>query len=282
MGSVAWFRRQSSRVLLFAGLTSASCSILVDKNRVQCASNDDCAGFAAGAVCMDAVCQPDPVWGCLGSVVFPPPPPGPFTVTIHMRDLITGAAIPGVVGRLCEKLDTTCAAPIAADVDAGASGDLMLPVPGGFAGYVEMRAPDKMPGIYFFNPPVDGNREIPSVPLMEQSLVEQLAQLNQKQLDLQRGHLLMGGYDCRHMAAAGMKLSADDTDGESSDFYVLNNVPRAGAKSTDLSGRGGFINLKAGIVAITASLAADDRKVATVSLYIRPGTITYTSIVPSP
>jgi hypothetical protein len=97
-----------------------------------------------------------------------------------------------------------------------------------------------------------------------------------------RGHVLLGGYDCRHLAAEGMRLASDQSDADSSDFYVVNNLPRAGAMATDLSGRGGFINLKEGIATITATLAADHRKIATVSLYIRPGTITYTSLVPSP
>lgn len=283
MGSAAWFRRQSSRVvLLLTGLASVSCSVLVDKNRVQCHSNDDCAAFAAGAVCVDGVCQADPVWGCLGHVTLPPAASGQFTATIHLRDLITGAPIPGVSGRVCEKLDVTCQMPLGAEVTAGDSGDLRLPVPGGFAGYVEMRAPDKMPGIYFFNPPVDADREVPAVPLLDQNLVAQLAMLNGRDLSADRGHVLLGGYDCQHMPAQGMRLATDDADATSSDFYVVNNVPKAGAMATDSSGRGGFINLKPGIVTLTASLLADSRKIATVSLYVRAGTITYTSIVPSP
>src|SRR5439155_3954712 len=140
--------------------------------------------------------------------------------------------IPGVTGRLCEKLDATCKDPVSGDIAVNEVGDLLLPVRSGFDGYVEMRAPEKMPGIYFFYPPVDANREIPFVPLMEATLVEQLALLNMRQLHNERGHILMGGYDCRHMPAEGIRFGTDDADDQTSPFYVLNNVPKAGAKDT--------------------------------------------------
>jgi hypothetical protein len=139
-----------------------------------------------------------------------------------------------------------------------------------------------MPGLYFFYPPVDANREVPFVPLIEAGLVADLAKLNMKDLRPERGHILLGGYDCRRMPASGIKLATPDADTETTSFYVLDNVPKAGAPSTDNSGRGGFINLKEGFVSLSATLAADNRKIAAVSLFVRPGSITYTTIVPSP
>jgi hypothetical protein len=286
MGSLSWFSGQSSRFLFLACLASTACSVLVDKNRVQCTTDDDCRTHgpeSAGAVCSaESICLPDPVWGCLGSVVFPKPTPGIYTVIIHMRDLVTGAPIPGVTGRLCERPDTTCMMPISGEIPATPMGDLQLPVRAGFDGYVELRAPGKMPGLYFIYPPVDGNREIPFVPLIETELVAQLAALNDKDLKPDRGHVLLGGYDCQRMPAEGIVLSSTDADADTSSFYVLNNLPKIGAKATDASGRGGFINLKEGIIAITASLASDNRKIASVSLLVRSGMMTYTSLVPSP
>jgi hypothetical protein len=267
--------------------TSASCSVLVERDRVQCQTNADCQARGsefAGAVCSaEQICVPDPTWGCLGQVVFAQPQGGPYKVTILMRDLVTGQPIPGVTARLCQKLDTTCKDPITtADIAANAEGNVVLMLNAGFDGYAELRAPERMPGMYFFYPPVDGDRDIPLVPLLEPALVEQLAVLNGKQLRADRGHILLGGYDCERKAAAGMQLSTEDADADTSAFYVLNNVPKASARETDRSGRGGFINLKPGIVALSATLAGDSRKIATVSLFVRPGMITFTTIVPSP
>jgi hypothetical protein len=285
MGSATWFRRQSNRVLVFACLASASCSVLIDKDRVQCTMDSDCRDRGpelAGAICVDSVCHPDPVWGCLGSVVFPKPAPGMFTVTIHVRDLVNQSPIAGVTGRLCERPDTECKAPISGDIPATPMGDLLLPVRAGFDGYVELNAPGRMPGLYFIYPPVDANREIPLVPMLETALVEQLAILNMRMVVPERGHVLLGGYDCEHKPAEAITLSTPDADDKTAGFYVLNNLPKIGAPFTDASGRGGFINLKEGIVSITANVAADNRKIATVSLLVRQGMMTFTSIVPSP
>jgi hypothetical protein len=259
--------------------------VLIDKERVQCTTDTDCRARGpefAGAVCSASICLPDPIWGCLGSVEFPKPAPGTYTVTIHIRDLVTGGIIPGASGRLCERPDTTCKMPISGDIPTNPMGDLLLPVRSGFDGYVELQAPGKMPGLYFIYPPVDANREIPLVPLLETALVEQLAELNMKHLVAERGHVLLGVYDCGRKPAQGSTLSVSDSDEQTAGFYVLNNLPKIGAPFTDASGRGGFINVKDGIVAITANVAADNRKIATVSLFVRPGMMTFTSIVPSP
>jgi hypothetical protein len=285
MGSATWFRRRSSRVFVLVCLASASCSVLIDKDRVQCTTDMDCRTRGpdfAGAVCADSICHPDPIWGCLGAVEFPKPPPGTYTVTIHIRDLVNGGLIPGSTGRLCERPDTSCNAPISGDIPATPVGDLLLPVRAGFDGYVELQAPGRMPGLYFIYPPVDANREIPLVPLIETALVESLAEANMKHLVPDRGHVLLGGYDCAHRPAEGIKLSTDDADEQTAGFYILNNLPKIGAPFSDASGRGGFINLKEGIISITANVAADNRKIATVSMFVRKGSMTYTSIVPSP
>jgi hypothetical protein len=259
--------------------------VLVDKDRVQCTTDSDCRARGpqlVGAVCQDSVCVPDPVWGCLGSVVWPKAAPGTYTLTIHLRDLVTGRPIPGVMARLCERLDTECRMPIGPDIAADGEANLFLPVRDGFDGYVELRAPDRMPGTYFIYPPIDGDRDIPLVPLMEQALVEQLAILNMRELRADRGHVLLGAYDCERKPQEGVHLNTPDSDELTSSFYVLGGIPKAGVNATDKSGRGGFINLRQGIVALTATLASDNRKIAAVPLFIRPGTITFTTIVPSP
>jgi hypothetical protein len=285
MGSATWFRRRSNRVLVLVCLASASCSVLIDKDRVQCTTDMDCRARGpefAGAVCSDSTCHPDPIWGCLGSVIFPKPAPGTYTINIHVRDLVNGGPIAGVTGRLCERPDTTCAAPLSGDMPSNQAGDVVLMVRSGFDGYVELKAPGRMPGLYFIYPPMDADREVPLVPLIEETLVEQLALLNMKTLVPGRGHVLLGTYDCRHIPAEAITLSSPDADEQTANFYVLNNLPKIGAPATDASGRGGFINMKGGIVAITANVAADNRKIATLSLLVRPGMMTFTSIVPSP
>jgi len=285
MGSATWFRGNSRRLLVLVCLASSSCSVLIDKERVQCKVDDDCRARgpeAVGSVCSDSICLPDPVWGCLGSVVFPKPTGGPYNLTIHIRDLVNQMPVSGVTAVVCARPDPMCTTPLIKDVPATTMGDLQLVLPAGFDGFLELRAPGRMPGLYFVYPPMDANREIPLVPMLDADLVKTLAELNMKELMPDRGHVLLGGYDCRKMPGEGIVLSSPDADEKASVFYVLNNLPKVDAKATDASGRGGYINMKEGVVAITASLGSDNRKIASVSLLVRPGMMTFTSLVPSP
>src|SRR5688572_7893563 len=78
------------RLIALAASLSSSCSVLVEQDRVQCSVDADCADRGlAGAVCVDSICQPEPKWGCLGSVTWPPPMANKFNVTVRVRELIT-------------------------------------------------------------------------------------------------------------------------------------------------------------------------------------------------
>jgi hypothetical protein len=285
----AWCRGRSSRalidltILVLVALPATGCTVLVDRNRQQCTTDEDCRlrGEAfAGATCFEGVCAPDPTWACLGLGDGPAPADSrTFRVTIRIRDLVTEQPMPGVSGRLCRKLDVTCSQPVGGEIPADQNGDLLLDVEPGFDGYAELRAKDKMPGLYFFYPPVQQDREVPFVPLLPAAVLSQFAQLNGKQLVVERGHVLLGAYDCQRRPAEGIHLTSMDGDADTAAFYVLEKFPKVIATATDRSGRGGFINLRPGPVVISGDLA-DGRHVASVSLLIRPGTITYTSLAP--
>jgi hypothetical protein len=289
MPSAVWYRGRASRrlvqLLVAATLAASACSVLVDRSRQQCYTDDDCHAHGeafAGSVCIKQVCEPDPTWACLGGVDWPTPTDvRKATVTIKVRDLITEEPMVGVTGRLCRKLDLTCSDPVTSDLAADQNGNLVVIVDVGFDGYVEMRAKDKMPGLYFFYPPVDGDREVSFVPLLNPAVLGQFAQLNGKQLVADRGHVLIGAYDCQKHPAEGLRFATTDGDGETTPFYVLEKLPKVTATETDRSGRGGFINLRPGTVTVSADLV-DGRHVGSASVLVRSGTITYTSLVPSP
>jgi hypothetical protein len=268
---------------LALAIIAAGCSVWVDRGREQCSSDQDCQSRGeafAGSTCQMSVCQPDPTWSCLGSVDWSPPAQSRLaTVIIRVRDLVTEQPMLGVTARLCRKLDLTCSQPIGEDLVADQDGNLVMRVEAGFDGYAELRAKDKMPGLYFFYPPVDKDRDVPFVPLLSPPLLAQFAQLNSQQPTSDRGHVLLVAYDCPGHPAEGVHLSTPDGDGTA--FYVVDKFPKISATATDRSGRAGFINLKAGTVTVVGELA-DERRVSSLGLLIRPGAITYTALVPSP
>jgi hypothetical protein len=282
---LAWFWSRSSPACLVLLTGLAGCSVLVDQNRVQCLTDEDCTargGDFSDSVCEDTVCRPSPTWSCLGSAGGSTPTESrKANVVLHIRDLITDQPTPGVSAQVCQKLDVTCSQPIMPVINGDQDGNLTLPLDLGFDGYAELRTPNTMPGLFFFAPPIDGDRDIPLVPLFIPVELAKLAQLNGKTVVPERGHLMLGAYDCLRGPAQGVSLSTPDGDGVTSSFYVLQRIPTSTAASTDLSGRGGFINLRAGQVSVDATLAADGRHIGTVNLFVRPGAVTYTTLAPS-
>ncbi len=280
-------RRLLERALgISVALLSASCSLLVEPYRQQCRIDADCQDGAdqafADAVCVQSVCQPNPAWSCLGGVTWPEPAPRKASVVFRLRDLVTDAPIGGVTGRACNKLDFDCARPLASGMVSDAAGALAFELDTGFDGFVEFGPPGRMPGVYFFYPPVSGDREFPSLPLMADRELAFFAAQGGRPIVPERGHLMLGSYDCLLRPADGVSLTSDDADIATAPFYLVKKVPSFSVDVTDSSGRAGMINLPTGPISVSGWLASDQRRIASVGVFVRPGTITYTTMLPAP
>jgi hypothetical protein len=261
-----------------------SCSLLVEPDRQQCTVDTDChIGDPAysDAVCVDSVCEQNPIWSCLGGVSWPTPEPRPATVTFQLRDLVKDEPATGVSARLCRKLDFGCDQPLATGMRGDNDGTLTVEVAAGFDGYVELTSAERLPGIYFFYPPVTGDRLISNVPLMRATELQQFAVLAGRPVVPGRGHVMLGAYNCRQEPADGVRISSEDADSNTTPFYLVKRVPSATAAGTDSSGRGGLINVRAGSISVTGA-TGDGRAIGRVGLFVRPGTITYTTLLPAP
>jgi hypothetical protein len=277
--------RTTSSLLLLITIVSinGSCSLLVEPDRQQCAIDDDCkllGGDLSDAVCIESVCQANPTWSCLGTGSWPTPEQRKMSVIFRIGDLVTEQPAPGVSARLCHKLDFGCSQPIAGGMISDAGGNLPIQVDPGFDGYVELTPPGHMKAIYFFNPPVAGDREI-ALPVVRAEDLGLFAGLAGHPPIPGRGHVMLGAYDCRGDAAEGITLSSVDADDRTSSFYLIKKVPSITASATDSSGRGGIINLRAGSISVSGVLS-DGRPIGTVGLFVRPDQITYTTLLPAP
>jgi hypothetical protein len=268
--------------LLLLALPSLSCSVLIERDREQCATDADCQKHgSAFPFCIDSVCTPDPTWSCIGSVVWPRPPAGMATVTLVMQDLVLEKPITDVTARLCRKLDVTCSQPIAEGIRADAAGNLVVHVETGFDGYAELVSPKKITGLYFFYPPVDGDRVVPYVPLIDEPTLGTLAVVAGGTVDSGRGHAFLGAYDCLHRPAEGVSFRSENADDKTVVFYVIKKIPSIMDTATDSSGHGGIINLPPGTITLAGEIAGG-KSIGTESLFVRAGQITYTSVLPSP
>jgi hypothetical protein len=280
-GAVARRLPVSSLACLVVSAATA-CSVLVDADRVQCRSDTDCTsrgGAFSDSMCVQSLCQPDSRWSCLGGTPTPSTAPGPFAVTMHTSDLLTQQPRANVQADLCNKVDVECSTPLYT-ATSDATGLVTMQVPGAFSGYVLLQAPDVLPGLYFFNPPIDHDQEIPPIlmptPLANNLLVGQIGGTQGPN----HGNALITAHDCQGAAAAGVTFATADGDAMTKTFFSSRGLPSASATATDSDGYGGMINLPSGAVTVTGSLSADGRTVGTISLLVRAGGISYSRIVP--
>jgi hypothetical protein len=267
--------------------STAACSVLVDADRKQCEGTADCAALSGGQgdlMCIDSVCQDNPAWSCLAH---PQPPPlsvsvsGTAVVEITVRGLVDDLPVTMASARLCRRLDLDCLEPLSPQYAPNPDGIFTLQVELGFDGYVEIIAPERVPGLYVFSPPVTSNRTIPWLPLLRPTELAQFATLGGRPLVEGRGHVMLGAYDCQLQAAPGVRLSSSDADQTTSPFYVVSKLPSWTASGTDVSGEGGLINLRPGPATVTGALG-DGRQIGTLSVVVRPGSISYTTLIPMP
>ena len=249
---------------------------------MQCSVDDDCArrGAAfAGATCVESVCQADATWSCIGRAPVVSTQPGPFQVRFHLTDLITQRPKADVRSSLCHKVDVDCAVPAGMAL-GDSSGQVTLQVPAAFIGYALFQADGYLDTLYFFNPIVDHDQEIPTVnvasPAAGAAIVQQLGR---SQL-ADRGNATILAQDCTGTPAPGVSFSTPNGDDLSIPFYVVGGLPTATASATDETGNGGMINLPAGAVTVKGALAASGLTVGEISLLTRAGAVSYSQIVP--
>jgi hypothetical protein len=265
-------------------LLASSCSVLVDADRSQCSSDADCARRGpefAGAVCIDSLCASDPTWSCLGR---PRPPAnsdaGPFDVELTLIDLVTREPLVGVLGALCRKLDVECRVPLGDTIATNDAGQARFAAPAGFDGYVLLQGPKTIPTLLFLGEAVTRSQRLAPTPLPSPSTVVSLtAQVGTPVAD-GHGIIVVQTKDCQAGLAAGVGVETDNGDGATLPFYWLGGLPTTAGKMTDRSGFAGLVNVPAGAVAVTGTLVGANRKLGTTGLLVRPGFLTFATMVP--
>lgn len=307
--------RRGALVVAAISLLASACSRLVDSDVVQCSSTQDCiqrgGAFSdsecvdhfcqpvtsvecsisqdctqrgdkfAGFVCVDNVCQAPGPWTCLDNVVWPAATPGNVTATMNFTDIISTAPVAGIAFQVCHKLDTTCASPIVRDLISDSAGRAAFTVPSGFDGYLQSTSAGIMPFLYFFYPPLISNREVPSVPILQETALVTFATMAGANVMPNRGHVLARAYNCLGQTAEGVHFTSPEGNGETAPFYMIKGIPSTKHSATDSSGNGGLLNLPPGTATLTGRLDSGDA-IGTLSMMTVAGRITYTAMVPSP
>src|SRR6478752_3211118 len=288
-------------ILTAWGLVSwlAGCSVIVDANRAQCSTNADCAKLA-GSVCTAGLCvggggsagasgdpsdplnPQNPRWACNA---VPPANSTGYKVTMHLTDAIDSTKVlPGVNGILCRNLNVECENPVGTMATSDETGQISLQVEKGFDGFVQLTGTKIAPSMYFLTPPASGDLELPMVPLASPfiagSIVFQAGGTTWAKDT--SGIVLLTAFDCEGKAAANINFSIGGApDPGTFIFYLVNALPTTSTSVTDDTGYGGLVNVPAGVTTVTASLGEGGRKVSQISVLVRPGYVSYSSVTPN-
>jgi hypothetical protein len=260
----------------------SACSFLVDSERVQCSQDLDCVNRGesfVGSVCLENLCKPNPSWACLATKRVPDGP-GPYKVTVPgAADVVSQQPIPGATIRVCRKLDVTCSNPVSSQTITSSQG-VTFTLENGFSGYLQAEAENYLPSLYFFNPPIDRDQSTIAIPVANQMEYAALLAVLGVTPNPQRGTAIFQAFDCTGNTAAGISYSTINIDTQAKAFYYSGGLPSPVATETDSFGYGGVANLPAGSLSVNAHLSKPSANLATISLIVRPQTLSFALVAP--
>ncbi len=274
-----------------------ACTFVLNPSEAQCETDADCEarGFD-GSSCVDQLCTDgagggggaDPIWGCLGNVVEPEPDTSQtLEFTFRLAFAVDGAPLTTGTVDVCDKLDVDCTG-TSPDFPKGltpdANGDVTVTVREGFDGFVRVEDMDIVPSRIYVGRPVVEPPKVKEVQLLRPNEYAALAGIAQGEVDDTRGTAILYGVDCSGEAAGSVSFEVPHADGESIEFYLINQAPTIppNAESTDADGFGGFFNLPPALAVARAIRAEDQAFVGESSFQVLAGTISYVQIAPTP
>lgn len=309
-------RRASAHAALLVVASAsllAACSLVLDSNEEQCATDADCKargkGFEKTTCSSVNTCTTrkkadagasDPRFACAGKPLASPDGDREVQLEIRYTDFSTGNTPSGLAVRLCATTDPTCANARtslegqAATVDGGGAGYVSPNADGvvkgaveyGFEGFLEVASGTYAPTYRYTSPPVrDDVTQFDQI-LLRPAEIEFFADLiaDTKGAYERNRHALVFvlAQDCQRQALAGVRFTVDVEDDAMVPFYVVNTSPTTSVDRTDALGRAGFLNVPEGIVTFTAETADTAQRIGSTSIFVRAGAVTTVAVLPSP
>jgi len=283
-------------VLLPLGWLAAGCTAVLSPGEQQCDAPEDCAarGFAE-ATCVNSVCVArapvgaDPVWGCLGHVEEPKPDTTKtLELNIRLAYATDGEPLPetGVVD-VCDKLDLMCTGDdpdFPKGVHPGTDGMVSLTLRQGFDGFVRITEESIVDSRVYVGRPIVVPPKVGEIQLLRPSEYEILATIADKPADPTRGTAILLAVDCSGDAASGVRFECPNADGQSQEFYLINQGPvkPPTATATDVDGFGGYFNLPPSAAVARAFRDEDDTYIGESSFQVLGNTLSYVLVAPTP
>ena len=231
---------------------------------------------SAGSPPVDA----DPKWACLDGAEAPEAVAVRPTVTytLGLNDPNTRSSPPDASLRACNRFDLECSAPVAGPLAMDADGLFHLPLPQGFAGYLELTSPAIIPALYVFSRPLMTDLEDEFI-VVSQATARGLAASGSVQLDPALGLVAVRARDCRGELSGGVQFS-NDRGGVP--FAFVDGLPVVGYDETNDEGLGGFMNVPLGTVVLQGREVTSGRVSGTATVSLRANWLAIVELDPRP
>lgn len=189
-----------------------------------------------------------------------------------------GTPIVGASVHACNELDILCSSPLspATSDDAGIA---LLTIPGGFAGYYEVEAQGFSNTVLARTPQLSS--EYQSQGLANLMLLSEGAGLAGLTQNPDLSIAIVTAADCTSTPAAGIVFNVGNPGMGEQVVYLNNDLPLSSQTQTDsVSGTAVIFNVPAGTLTVTASFAATNRPIRTLTALARENWATYMTIRP--
>jgi hypothetical protein len=299
-------------------LITSACSLLISVDKDQCTRDADCARLGLAGTCRqglcesvgssaapvtaslqwcgdDQVCDEQPGETCFKAQCTPAAAVAPFvcapamkspdmtvTFVVHVQEFVSQEPPRNLTVRACRGNDVSCGNPVAQFNDIAETGDVMLLLPFGFEGFLELRS-EALPGIYNFAQPLVTNARAKTIQLIAGSTLELLNSFGTHIVDPAAGLVVLEAFDCMGRAVGGIHFEADKPGGLL--FVMIDSLPNVQSPLTvrDSShdrALGGFLNAAAGTTLFSARIGLDGPVMSSFNANVRAGTVTYVDLHP--
>lgn len=229
----------------------------------QCARERDVARF---------MCEPEA-----------PATAGTVRFTMPVRDFVTDEPLPELVVLACLENDVGCDDPVARFDDPAQTGDVVLDLPHGFMGYLDVRSSATLPSLWYFTQPLVAATDAKVLKAVAPETVQLLAGITALEVDASKGLVIMEAFDCEQNAVGGIHF--EESKRAAIPFFIIDGLPNVESTVTirnDMENQaaGGFLNATPGFTLFSARIGIDGPVLGTFNANVRANTVTYLDIHP--
>lgn len=278
---------------LGGGLLSG-CSVLIDVDNKQCATNQDCEALGpafSGATCEADVCvvkSPSgggsdaggaPNMGVDELVCEKPEPSGEEKVKYTFAPIYIPGSEPEDTSfqiKACNPGDLECSSPVDGpfEVNAGEPHDFSVPV--GWQGYFDVRNQETMSALVFMGRPILEDTVGWNITMPTPVLVAQLSLATGETVNAELGIIIAVARDCDAVPIEGVQFSNSK---EGLQYYFVNNFPDTSLKETAAQGAVGFANVPISTTTLTATMSTGQELTRAI-IRVKPNTVSLVELFP--